>query len=254
MLAGCKKNGPQSLATGESLPPVNWPDPPRAPLPPDGGSYTPPIVSGTPISYPPPPPGPATNQPAVQQAGLIQVNPRSAWTTAGLYRPSNTRPMNGIRAITVHHDGLSAFFDNSDAGTVQRLNWIRNGHIGRRSKSGEPWADIGYHYIIDRNGRVWEGRPIRFQGAHVQDHNENNIGVLVMGNFERQQPSSPQLATVDRFVAQLMRQHRVSLASVRTHREWNPTECPGRNLQAYMSRTRSRGGSLAMMASDIGLA
>jgi hypothetical protein len=35
-------------------------------------------------------------------------------------------------------------------------------------------ADIGYHYTIDPTGRIWEGRPVQYQGAHVKMNNEHN--------------------------------------------------------------------------------
>ena len=44
-----------------------------------------------------------------------------------------------------------------------------------------------------KGGVLWQGRSIRWQGAHVQHHNEGNIGVLVMGNFDLQSPTAAQL-------------------------------------------------------------
>ena len=74
----------------------------------------------------------------------------------------------------------------------ERLEWIRNGHRGK------GWSDIGYHYIIDRSGVVWQGRDItRWQGAHVKNRNENNIGVMCLGNFMLQQPSAAQVAALN---------------------------------------------------------
>lgn len=43
------------------------------------------------------------------------------------------------------------------------------------------WADIGYHYVIDRDGQVAPGRPLENQGAHTQGHNANSIGVCLIG-------------------------------------------------------------------------
>ena len=65
---------------------------------------------------------------------------------------------------------------------------IRRGHVNHNG-----WADIGYHFAVDRAGRVWSCRPLVWQGAHVKDRNEGNIGVLVLGNFEIERPTSAQL-------------------------------------------------------------
>jgi hypothetical protein len=173
------------------------------------------------------------------------VVPRSDWTRAGVARPSEINPMNGVSRITVHHDGLPPVALRSAADVARRLEQIRVGHISRRP---EPFADIGYHFVIDPMGRVWEGRSVRYQGAHVKDNNEHNLGILVLGNFNEQRPSPQALASLDRFVAQQMARYNVPLGRVYTHQELRPTACPGHSLQAYMLQTRSRGGALAMAA------
>lgn len=55
-------------------------------------------------------------------------------------------------------------------------NEIRRWHIDDRG-----WSDIGYHYVIRRDGRVEEGRPIRRQGAHARGHNKNSLGICLVG-------------------------------------------------------------------------
>lgn len=182
--------------------------------------------------------------------GPVVMMPRSAWTSAGVSRNGKINPMNGVKRITVHHDGMTPFTSTSQADAAQRLSSIRTAHLARTAKDGSRWVDIGYHYIIDPSGRVWEGRSTQYQGAHVQDNNENNLGIMVMGNYDRQTPNQAQKTALDRFIAAQMRTHRVPLARVRTHQEINPTACPGRSLQAYMVMTRARGGGLAVALAD----
>lgn len=227
-LSGCASNSSQSR-----LPDPRWNAPGAAPV------------------YVPPPAVQTAPAPAVA-TGELPVIPRSAWTSAGP-RMSNINPMNGISRITVHHDGMNAFTSTSQGDAARRLDQIRMSHLQRKAKSGEQWADIGYHYIIDPAGRVWEGRSIQFQGAHVQDQNEHNLGVMVMGNYDRQSPTSASMAALDAFLATQMRRYRVPLARVKTHRELAPTECPGNSLQAFMSRTRSRSGQLLFTAQRMNL-
>ena len=45
------------------------------------------------------------------------------------------------------------------------------------------WSDIGYHYVIERNGLTSNGRPIEEVGAHVKGHNVGNIGVCLVGGM-----------------------------------------------------------------------
>lgn len=159
--------------------------------------------------------------------------PRRYWTAS---RPNNSliNPMlTPIHKITIHHDGLPMPADDD---SKSRLEMIRYSHVNRNG-----WADIGYHFIVDRAGKVWEGRPINFQGAHVKNNNEHNIGVLCLGNFEIQQPSSSQLNGLAAQIAYLRRQYRLSINQIYTHQEINPTKCPGRYLQPRVASMRSHG-------------
>lgn len=234
LLTGC---GSKKVTAG--LPDPVWQN--TGPVIGSSPAYIPPQVPGS-------NPGPAP-QPVPPMAGPIpDVIPRSQWTRMGVARRGDINPMNGVRRITIHHDGMPPRSIRSTREAASRIEQIRLAHVGDRG-----WADIGYHFIVDPTGRVWEGRQIQYQGAHVKDQNENNLGILVMGNFEIQQPTSAQIQALDRFVALQMQRYRISLSSVRTHQERAPTECPGRFLQGYLNRSRSRGGQIAMLASRVGL-
>jgi hypothetical protein len=226
LLTGC---GKRKVVTGD-LPDVAWPD-------------------GRPVAMPPPAMTPAPGVPSGgAPAGPVGIMPRSSWTSAGIARPNDIYALGGVRRITIHHDGLPPTSLGSQGAVASRIEMIRQSHVQSRG-----WADIGYHYIIDPQGRVWQGRNDQYQGAHVKDQNENNLGILCMGNFERQSPSRAQLSSLDRFVALQMQRHGVPMSRVRTHREMAQTSCPGRNLQSYMVRTRSGGGQLAVAAMRSGL-
>lgn len=172
---------------------------------------------------------------------MVGAVPRSRWTRSA---PVNAlaNPMGSIRRITVHHDAIDPLPTSGPDDVARRLESIRRGHVQR------GWADIGYHYAIDPAGRVWQGRPLSLQGAHVGEQNQSNIGIVLLGNFDRQAPTPQSLDALDRLIAIEMRRFRISLGEIRTHREMAPTACPGRNLQREMDRTRSRGGRLASLA------
>ncbi len=188
----------------------------------------------------PAPSAPRTT-PTIPSQGQVTVLARSQWTNT---QPilSQTNPMVRIESITVHHDGMSPVDIRTQADAADRIEMIRTSHVEHRG-----WADIGYHLIVDPQGRVWQARPINLQGAHVKDHNPRNLGVLVLGNFEVQHPTPAAKQTLDRLLAHQSLTHRVPLRSIRTHREWASTACPGRNLQAHMNSTRASAGNLASL-------
>ncbi|MEK6703738.1 MAG: peptidoglycan recognition family protein [Planctomycetota bacterium] len=217
-LAGCASGGSMANAPGPL-----WPTPPTKP-----------------DTYPTRPvPKPASGGTSSQAAiGPVPgVIPRSAWINAGIIQ-SRVHPMNGIRRITVHH----AAIDNSDllsaADVKRRLVNIRHEHINRRP---EPFGDIGYHFMIDPQGRIWEGRSLAYQGAHVADQNEHNLGIMLLGDFTRQTPTPQQIASLDSFVTQQMHRFTVPVNRVFTHRELGKSACPGVNLQRYVDRSRKLG-------------
>lgn len=222
VLAGCQ-SAPK--VSSSQLPGPVWPDVEHTP---DGLGKPGTVTALPPASLPSapsiaPPPG---------------VIARGQWTSEQPRRQRDLYAMGRVNRITVHHDALNSSGVRTMSDSQSRLRSIRAGHVR------EGWADIGYHYVIDPSGRIWEGRPIVFQGAHVKENNEQNIGVMLMGNFDQQPPTSSARSTLNGFLAQLMKRHNVSVSRVYTHQELRPTRCPGRNLQTHMLAVRSRGGAL----------
>ncbi len=168
------------------------------------------------------------------------VIPRDKWTSSGPKRWL-ADPMSTVNRITVHHDAIMPVPGGAYAESLRRLQLIRTGHLNN------GWADIGYHFAIDPNGRVWQARPLELQGAHVKDNNPGNLGIVVFGNYEQIRPTAQSVNALDQMLAYAMQRFGVPLGRVYTHQELRPTACPGRNLQAQMNSTRSRGGRLAQM-------
>lgn len=171
----------------------------------------------------------APKAPTMQAGMPSTVVPRSQWATAAGV-PVLMNPMLPVQYITVHHDGMDPFYGNDARSAAARLEAIRRAH---RDKG---WGDIGYHFAVDREGRVWEARSLTWQGAHVKDRNEGNIGICTLGNFDRQSPTPAQTSALSAHVAWLMQRYRVAPKRVLTHQEWPgaQTACPGMNLEHYM--------------------
>lgn len=82
-----------------------------------------------------------------------------------------------IRKIIVH---CSATPEGEDY-TVEQLRAM---HTLQKSKGGKGWSDIGYHWVVTRDGKVHAGRPESIAGAHVSGHNTDSIGVVYIGGCE----------------------------------------------------------------------
>jgi N-acetylmuramoyl-L-alanine amidase len=74
--------------------------------------------------------------------------------------------------------------------TATKLDWMAGkpiankvAEVRRWHMEERGWKDIGYHYLIDRDGTVVIGRQINQIGAHVQGHNTETVGVCLIGGF-----------------------------------------------------------------------
>lgn len=163
--------------------------------------------------------------------------PRSAWAAEPIVKRL-IDPMGGTPTrITVHHSN-SPIDNDPDAEEVLR-KFDRNAIKGINQP--EKWACIGYHFIIARDGRVFEGRPIAYQGAHAGNPEVNrlNIGVCLIGDFEHHPVPKLQRDTLAAVLDQLRSDYGIPRQQVFGHKHFKPsTECPGRYLQRVVDSYR----------------
>jgi N-acetylmuramoyl-L-alanine amidase len=110
----------------------------------------------------------------------------------------------------------------------------------RQWHKAKKWDDVGYHYVIRRDGVVQAGRSLDFQGAHVQGHNHESIGLCLVGginpagvpdaNF-----TAAQYASLESLVKLLL--PRYPGAVVRGHRDFPGVTkaCPSFDVPAWWS-------------------
>lgn len=172
-----------------------------------------------------------TPEPAVEDNGTYEIVPRSAWTSKGV--GPNHNLMNGVQRITVHHtDEHAGMAGLPDIEVVRR---IENYHRGPE----KGWAAIGYHYLVGKDGRIYEGRPVKYQGAHVSGANEHNLGISVIGDFNLHLPNTRQLAALRAFLDDQRVRFKVAMRAVYGHRELHASLCPGDALFGWVTRYRA---------------
>jgi len=133
-----------------------------------------------------------------------------------LYYPGDLRAV--LNTIVVHHSA----FPHAGPAEIQGL------HLDRRG-----FADIAYHFLIDAEGIIYEGREINIRGAHVQGFNTGSIGVVLLGDFNEEQPSEAQLISLRNLVDYQRYTYEIGyLAGHKDYPDQSPdgTECPGDNL------------------------
>ena len=138
------------------------------------------------------------------------------------------------RYFTLHH--TQAHYPKTYDASVAEIQFIQDFH-----KNGRGWNDIGYHFLIDPFGTIFEGRPLNAVGAHVKYRNTGNIGISFMGNHHPpvSNPIAPE--TVNSFVTvgrYLKDTYSVDRSSFYAHRDIQSTDCPGDDLYARMEALR----------------
>ena len=105
---------------------------------------------------------------------------------------------------------------------------------------GRGWSDIGYHYIVQLDGTINEGRPLERSGAHTKGRNRNSIGIAYVGGVEAQRDSRgkwpakdtrtyEQKVALDKFIKFLMEEY--PEATLHGHNEYARKACPSFDVQ-----------------------
>jgi hypothetical protein len=133
-----------------------------------------------------------------------------------------------IAHITLHHQG-EPFKPGTDP-----QQYLRN--LQKWSRGTKHWLDIPYHYIIDLDGKIYEGRKIDYAGDTNTEYDPTGHALIeVVGNFEEVEPNQQQLDAVVRLMALLAKKYDVSLDHIASHRDFSKqTVCPGANLYRYV--------------------
>jgi hypothetical protein len=184
------------------------------------------------------PAAPADDKPSLpEEIPRITILPRSAWQPPRQANGWDLDPMGRPYRTTVHH---SAHDDpgmtQSHAEAAEMIRRIQRYHIEENG-----WADIGYHFVIDGRGQIWEARLLKYQGAHAGGvNNRGNIGIVLLGDFNAHPPTSPQVRALTNLVDFLCRTYRIRRDQIYGHSDFKATDCPGRYLRTILARLRSQ--------------
>ena len=125
--------------------------------------------------------------------------------------------MRNINRIIIHHTATPAHM------TIG-VREVRHWHV-----EDNGWSDIGYHFVIRRDGVVEAGRPIKIPGAHAKGYNADSIGIALVGtgpDFTRQQ-----WRAMEEKVILLTAQYYIT--EVTGHRDVANTQCPGFDVRTW---------------------
>jgi hypothetical protein len=151
------------------------------------------------------------------------------------------------------HGGFVHHTVNANSYTRAQVPAIIRGIYAYHTQS-RGWSDVGYNFLVDRFGRIWEGRyggvdrPV--VGAHTLGYNDDAFAASAIGNYDIAKPPAAVVAAYGRLFAWKLSLHGVRanathqwitkryLPAINGHRDVGQTACPGRYLYAQIPEIR----------------
>lgn len=163
--------------------------------------------------------------PAVTEAGNGEYGPYNAVTNPSGWMVYDQPLAEILNRIILHHSALPL---SDGPREIQRLHMEEKG-----------FADVGYHYLIDQAGSIYQGRAMNVRGAHTYGANYGSVGICLIGNFEEILPNPEQMATLQTLITNLVSQY-PGISEIAGHRDLNSgTLCPGANLYPILPELAS---------------
>ncbi|HEY0458498.1 MAG TPA: peptidoglycan recognition family protein [Pyrinomonadaceae bacterium] len=151
-----------------------------------------------------------------------------------------------LRAITIHHTATPQKKDVSIKKKMQNLqNFSQNEGRLATGKIKPAWFDVPYHFYIAADGKIAEGRELKFVGDTNTDYDPTGHALIVLeGNFENEQPSAAQLKSLEMLAAWLAAEYKIPAAEIKAHNDFAATACPGKNLKNLLPAIRTKIGEM----------
>ena len=202
----------------------------------------------------------ATTSVKAQSVAQPTIFSRAQWGADESIRNKSALRYGTINGGFVHHTVNAN--DYTEAQVPAILRSIYAYHVKSRG-----WSDIGYNFLVDRFGRIWEGRyggidkPV--VGAHTLNYNDYSFAMSAIGNFDTVQPPDVMLQAYGQLFAWKLSLHGVNPAStsqkigrgtfqaISGHRDAGSTACPGKYLYARLPLIRTY-ASRAVPATPVG--
>lgn len=134
------------------------------------------------------------------------------------------KPRATTEAIFVH---CSATKPTMDVGVREIRQWHKE----------QGWLDVGYHFVIKRDGTIEEGRPLDAVGSHVKDWNHKSVGICLVGGIDASGKfeanfTPAQMVSLNEKLADLLDIY--PDATVKAHHDVAPKACPSFNLSHWL--------------------
>ncbi|HWT00164.1 MAG TPA: peptidoglycan recognition family protein [Pyrinomonadaceae bacterium] len=145
-----------------------------------------------------------------------------------------------LRRITIHHTASPQKAGVTVEKKMRSLQSFSQSKSRLASGANKPaWPDVPYHYYIAADGRIAEGRDLKYVGDTNTDYDPAGHALVVLeGNFEKEQPSPAQVESLRALAAWLSAEYGLPASEIKGHSDYASTACPGKNLKKALPTLR----------------
>lgn len=134
-----------------------------------------------------------------------------------------------ITRVTLHHTGDAQPLRPEDS-VVKKLRALQSWGASDRN-----WWDVPYHFLLDLNGGIYEGRDYHYMGETNTAYDPGgHFLISVIGNYNVQEPTPAQLESIANLMAWAIKEFDLPLDRIGGHYNYADTDCPGKNLRKYL--------------------
>jgi hypothetical protein len=158
---------------------------------------------------------------------------------------------NGLRKITIHHTAVHNNNNNNNQKLKKKVKSHQSFHLTEKK-----WNDICYHYLISKDGKIIEGRNIKYianpdyRSGKEKEKKYDLDGIILvclMGNFEEEKLEEKQKNTLIHFLCYLIQKHNINTKEIYIHsntKEYDiknndgkiKTLCPGKDIKEFYDK------------------
>lgn len=166
---------------------------------------------------------------ALEVATLASLPPHVAASDSAGGAAMRLRIPHRITHVTLHHTGDARPLMPGEDARVRLRNLQAWGAAERN------WWDVPYHFLLDLEGRIHEGRDYRFMGETNTTYDPGgHFLISIIGNYSRQEPTPAQLESIADLMAWAIDEFDLPLDRIGGHYDYAETSCPGTHLRKYL--------------------
>ena len=166
---------------------------------------------------------------ALEVATIKSLPPQIANATTAGGADMRLRIPHRITHVTLHHTGDARPLMPSDD-PAQKLRNLQS--WGARDRN---WWDLPYHFLMDLEGHIYEGRDYHFMGETNTAYDPGgHFLISIIGNYAQQEPTPAQLNAIADLMAWAVREFDVPIERIGGHYNYAQTDCPGTHLKKYL--------------------